>query len=433
MKKRIVSIIPALFLTINVAAHSQAFQIIDNDQVVIGATELMASPGVRPSADWANFVTFYNVSALKIGNDYILWAQTNRFGSGCRTGEGRDNVIVFRAVDPAVGLPSPAGPFLPKGYDFSDTITRSDLRASLVTDTVTNNECDLDNLWGLGEVIPFDGSYLAMFDLSRTLAGDAAKFELLLAATNGLDLLTDPVTFANSDMTGDIIVDPAPFVIDSNTIGVIFTISTTDFQDTRIGYLYLSFPDFSADPSNFDVFVLGSSGVYHQLSSATGYRIDFTLGNISGSGLPREINRVIRRNDELFAFYSKDLSNEDPGTCVEITQGSELRYRKFLLAGNQFGGWTSTDEPVFLLSTGNTKRWDGIHGIFYPSPLIEPNDDLHLYWSQDNDCQDELIRDGVQASAFRYHDINYAQMLDFSIFSDGFDSGNTSKWSFQAP
>ncbi|MEM7350226.1 MAG: hypothetical protein AAF657_05435 [Acidobacteriota bacterium] len=396
------------------------------DRVVVGATELLASPGVAagvwPSGDRA---TFYNTTALKVGNQYAIWAQTGWDGGGCPSGAvGLDQVIVFTSSQPDTG-------FLPRACNGNcgGPISRAQLVASIATDTQVDNQCDAGAepwMWGLGDVIHYAGSsYLATLDLTQQGLSlyDWGKFELYLARSDGLDLTSQPYLFARTVDDGDPatellrIVNPVPFRIDSNTVGVIFrffgredesvpphlSVLTTD----AIGYMTL---DFTSFPSSFTVRILDENGVYRTLQGPD-YEFAFRPMNLNAGfhhSVFREVNRVLNVDGEWVAFYS-ELSSVDPGNCPTIGQGSRLGYRSFAVNGSLWDGWLGVEREIHQ-TVGSPPRaevvnWDGFWGVQAPSPLVEADGTVHYYFTKDNQCQD-----GAAASGFNYLDINHAEL-----------------------
>ena len=380
-----------------------------------------------------NYVTFYNTSVTKVQGKYYIWAQTGWSGAGCpATGhpqEGLDNVVVFQSAsasggfyprgcaDPSCGGDS--GAFKSEGgLNLATGISLLEMRRSIVTDTnnleagsQNNDQCDVNYMWGLGDVVPFAGEYLATYDLSKNgigdpgeYSGDLAKFHLYLSASNGIDRtsrmqLLAETTASQTPRMG--IVDPVPFVIGPDTVGFVFTYFRVDgpnpFCCGGRGYMYVNFQSF---PDEFTVHVLDASGAYRQLDSSRG--IDFQFGNIFAPGT---LNRILEIDGDWTAFYYGGL-NTEPGTCAgdippDQVQGSRLGYRRFWVhPDGRWGGWSGAARDIHLTS-GPRKEWDAIVGIMYPSPFFEPDGSGHLYFTQDNECM----------GAFSHLDIMHADLV----------------------
>ncbi len=364
---------------------------LSNPQVVVGADQLDANPGF--TGDWwpGSIGTFYNTSVTKVSGTYYIWAQTGWSEAGCTSAaDGLDNVVVFKST-------SPTGGFHPRACSnpsCDGAIGQSEMRRSLVTDSLANNLCDDSFMWGLGDVIPYSGSqYLATFDLAKdgAAAGDSAKRFFYLAKSDGRDRTSPMHLFAQlAPSLGRIMVDPVPFKVDSNTVGVFFVHSWSNFTFTEMGYLTI---DFTSFPGSFTVKALDSTGAYRTLSPANSYLIDFQLGFLDH---PQSINRVLGSGTVATAYYST-VADQDAGTCGGGDGfHSELGYRSFQVhPDGRFLGWLQPPQAI------GGSAWDYETGINFPSPLLDTNG-TRMFYTRDSQCA---------GNTFTHRDIVHATLL----------------------
>lgn len=379
----------------------------ESHDVVVGGEELAP---LMSGGWWDPEFTFYNSTALKIGNRYAIWAQTGWDAAGCLTpNAGLDQIAVFTSTAPDSG-------FQPRACNDAcgpGTVSQSTLRASLATECVAEAE---PWMWGLGDVIRSDsgGNYLATFDLSRegfTLS-DWGKYEFTLASSDGLDRTSDMHTFARIDPAAFAepvprMVDPVPFRIDNNTVGVLFhffsrvaevpDIGQSVFCCSGTGFMVI---DFTSFPGSFTVRVLDENNVYRTLNPST-REIDFRFKNL-GPG-SRRINRVQRVDGQWVAFFS-GFQTDRPGTCASGDRGSNLAYRPFFLSGGLWGGWLDPVKGMHVAAaTGSVPlEWDNLPGLQAPSPLVETKGIRHFYYTRDTECtgsfgQLDIVHAGMEA------------------------------------
>ncbi|MEM7352582.1 MAG: hypothetical protein AAF657_17410 [Acidobacteriota bacterium] len=402
----------ALFAS-GVASADPLQYFIDDPKVVVGGTELGADPGFTFDFD-VDRMTYLNVQPVKVGNTFYLWTQTSWDTAGCRMGPpSGDNVLVFESIEAD-------GEFLPRGHH-GGPISQADLRQAMVTGDDAHN-CQPGHYWGVGDVVPFNHSYLATFDLARSSEFiDFVKWELRLARSDGADLTSEPITFAHTVPCGieplgqeyaclppttgpnRILIEPVPHVIDEHRVGMIYQHCLADaaegtYTDCHRNHLIVEFQDFDADPTLMTVRVRDQAGVYRTLDPATNYRIDFEQGSIPGS---EPLNRILNIRGEWVAFYRGFNTVLDPGFCANVpaegqpygtaVQGSEPWYARFTLnADGTFKQWLSqTEQPFFDYSLKVPSR-DGAIGFTYPTPLRD-GVDWHFYNVQDTECRANFL------------------------------------------
>ncbi len=406
------------------AAEAQRLDI-ENESVAVGATEITTTIGLAPGYTlWSDASTFYSPSVTQVGQSYYLWTHTGWESAGCpqtHPQEGLDNVVVFQSS-------SPQGPFYPRGCSSPSCgggLSAAEMRASLVTDTgmlganQNTDQCDNDWMWGLGDVIPFGGRFLATYDLSKNGLkngpgdndhGDFAKYHLYFSVSDGKDRTSRMFLLAETtpqQVPRKAFVEPVPFAIDSDTVGILFESfdggEAARFGNVGTGYMYVDFVKF---PNLYTVWVLAADGTYRRLDAGNGYAIDFQLGSVGNQGL---INRVAKIGGQWRAFFDRPKNGATrPVTCPDQQpnpndgnlKSSELGFRELRVTpGGRWGGWRGSRRKIHL-SSGDLKEWDFLSGLMYPSPLLDADGSIHLYFTQDNQCR----------GGFAYLDVMHADM-----------------------
>ncbi len=357
-----------------------------NPTIVFGADEILGGFGVVPEYDELDSdSTFYNSQVIYKNGTFYLWTQTGWKGAGCvNSFDGLDNVIVSKNTNPAA---------LFRPVNSSGSLSQSEMRASMATDSQADNACDDNWMWGIGDVIeyPSAGQYIATFDLSKqgSTLNDHAKFFFYFAESNGAGRLFSKPMHKFLDVSSvvpgqnqKIIVEPVVYKMDpGSNWGV--TCTSPPFQFTcqlLIGFMYqhCNASDFSgcnwnygeirghsAFPSFFNTFIRDQNGILRDTGADR--KVTFAMGSIPNPG--GFLNSIVSINGQKVAFYDK---------------GTKLGYREMETDSyDRFKSWGSTERIV--------KDGNGLDLVFsvssdfdirYPAVVEDGSGDLHLFYAQ---------------------------------------------------
>ena len=336
-----------------------------SDLVVFGADEILSGFGIVPGYqdEFTSTTTFYNSQVTYRNGTFYLWTQTGWDGAGCVDGnDGLDNVIISKSTNPAQ---------LFRPTRSSGTISKSEMRRSMATDSLANDLCTDDERWGIGDVIEFPtpGRYMATFDLGEFVF---TQLYFYLAESDGTQRpFSNPLhKFLDSSelVVGGkqkIIVEPIMYKISSTKAGFIYQHCSqvgASFSDCTWNY---GFVNFSSFPTVTRVRVQNTSGVLQDVEPNT-WKVRFPMGSLSQQpgGM---VNTIVLINGQKVAVYGK-------GTKIGYRALNTKTYGHFLSWGPEYIVKDHNGQDL-VFSVGDS------FDIRYPAVVKDNSGTLHLFYT----------------------------------------------------